>query len=175
MTPAAAPAPALVRLFVGHVGTPVWLDDLIGPVDPARLGLDALLAADLLRWEADWHDSRDAHLRWTAATPEAEHRHRGVALAERLAAALGRAAVVEVDEPGGSATRRVHVDAPPRQPAAAETFGALVRAARAEEERVRAAVAAAGPGARSRVVAPVSGVEFRRPAAGPEPDAPDLS
>jgi hypothetical protein len=157
-------ASTVVRLFVGHAASPVWFS---GPRDWDEMGFDDELTRDLRRWDADWYASRDdGDFRWTSDEPEIEHRRRGLELAQRIADALGSPFVVQVDavdDPAGphGALRREAVSSEqgPTQPRASARFRAWTDAARAEDERVR--VALAGDSGRWVAYAPLSGHTFR--------------
>jgi hypothetical protein len=157
-------ASTVVRLFVGHAPSPVWFS---GPRDWDEMGFDDELTRDLRRWDADWYASRDDDdFRWTSDEPEIEHRRRGLELAQRIADALGSPFVVQVDavdEPVGphGALRREAVSSEqgPTQPRASARFRAWADASRAEDERVRAALADGG--GRWVAYAPLSGQTFR--------------
>lgn len=162
----------VVRLFVGHAETPVWFS---GPRDWDEMCLGDDLTADLRAWDAAWYASRDPDdFRWTAAEPEVEHRRRGVELAGRLAEALGPPFVVQVDavddpdapdDPGADdgayrppSRTAVASDRPATRPEAAARFRAWSQEARAEHDRIRAAVADGG--GRWVAYAPLSGRTF---------------
>ena len=157
-------ATTVVRLFVGHASSPVWFE---GPRDWGEMGFDDDLTADLRRWDADWYSSRDRDdHRWVADEPEIEHRRRGLALAGRVADALGRPFVVQVDavdEPRGpdGALRRevVASEQGPTQPRASARFRAWADEARAEHARVSAALADGG--GQWVAYAPLPGETFR--------------
>ena len=162
----------VVRLFVGHAETPVWFS---GPRDWGEMCLGDDLTADLRAWDAAWYASRDPDdFRWTAVEPEVEHRRRGVELAGRLADALGPPFVVQVDaaddpdavdDPGADdgayrppSRTAVASDRPATRPEAAARFRAWSQEARAEHDRIRAAVADGG--GRWVAYAPLSGRTF---------------
>ena len=155
----------VVRLFVGHAESPVWFPE---PRDWHEMGFDADLTDDLRRWDAEWYASRDREdFEWIADEPEIEHRRRGVALAQRIAGALGAPFVVEIDgvdgvdgvDADGSPDRvRVSSEQEAMQPRAAARFRAWAQEARAEHARIRAAVADGG--GRWVAYAPLSGHTF---------------
>lgn len=155
---------AVVRLFVGHAPSPVWFR---GVRDWDEMGFDSDLTADLRRWDADWYACRDRDdPRRTADEPEIEHRRRGLALARRIADALGSPFVVQVDAveaPVGAdgASRRevVRAEQGPTQPGASARFRAWAKDGEAEDARVRAALAEGG--GRWVAYAPLSGRTYR--------------
>lgn len=131
-----------VRLFVGHAESPVWFSD---PRGFDEMHLDDELTDALRAWDADWYSSRRPDdFEWIGATPEIEHRHRGVDLAYRISRALGSEFVVEVDSAIERSTSgpdpvpqklRIRSDGPPLQPSAAEQFTIWAEEDREERER----------------------------------------
>lgn len=121
------PEPTVVRLYVGHAESPVWL---FGPRDYEDMHLGDALTDDLRDWEAQWYASRETDtFTWVGGLPEVEHRRLGVDLAQRTARALGSGFVVEVDPvddtapPGGATVRRrIRSHGPPTSPDAAAQF-----------------------------------------------------